>query len=224
MGKLRHDPIPCVVCSAPIYDWGVGTRANQTCTSPECRAEILLHPYLADPARQSGQYPKGKWKHRPDRTSVTTLLAEHSIGLSETQIENLIIGALELKASTEWGSDDWGTLKDERGIDVPDAQANIWSWLSRKSVMLKAVGHKEGQASLVIRKKPRQKMPAVIQKSLGIRMRHTELCDVFYAWRCPCPQDHQIQYETIDDVPSSFGYHDPCPRCGAAPLEVINNV
>lgn len=181
---------------------------------------VLMHPEIAEPGRTGTPWGRGKWK-KLTRETVISLLDRWSIDPGPEQIEGLRLGALELARTAIWGSDDWGTTRDERGADRPDAQAEIWSWLSRRSCLLKAVGSEEGQASLVVRQEYRETVQAAVVRSLGLAPNAEHWCDVFYAWRCPCNHDHRVEYETINDLPAEVGYHDACPRCGAAPLEVI---
>lgn len=208
----KHNP-HCVVCGEPMHR---SNYRNQTCGGPECRAIILLHPEMIE---NHAPVVKGVSRKRKRRTSVVRMLADLQVGLSDSAAEALVLGDLELARDNYWASDDWGTMEDERGAGIPESP-EIWSWMSSRTALLKVIAKNEGEASLVVHKRPRERTSDAVKRSLGLT--YPDMCDVFYAWRCPCPTDTRHYYDSIDDLPTEVGYHGACPRCGAAPLEVKN--
>jgi len=218
--KLRKPPILCSICGDPIVTkWR--DKRRQTCGSPECRVAILLEPHLGDRTRPYAGGARGKWKKSTKRGSVVRDLAKWGIGLSEEISTNLADAADQVFKRTKTAKA-VGTKKDERGADHPEAQAQIWGFLARRSALIKVVSKDDGEPGLLILKTKSESVPHAIRRLLSITPVSENLCDVFMAWSCPCPQDSRVIYETIDDLPKTVGYHDPCPRCGAAPLEVKN--
>lgn len=192
---------------------------SQTCGSPECRAMIILHPQVKEPGRTGTPWGKGKWKPRPNRETLEQVAEE--IGLRAIDHELLRVGALELAQSSQFEVTDWGMARDERGADRPEALGSIWSWLSRRKVYLKSIGSQGGEASLTLRVGPEETVQEAFARSAPGLAPGLKSCEVLYAWRCPCDLDHRVEYDTLEDLPSEEGYHNSCPRCGAAPLEVI---
>lgn len=209
-GERTH--IPCVACGDEIRFY-----TNQTCGKPECRAELILHPEIRRTKPPTARN-KRPWKKSYRPPDLSTIMSTLEIPVGEDAIEPLVLGALELSRRANWGTD--YRIEDERGANVKVAQNSVWGWLSRVSVMLKIQAEHSGEPSLIVRKKKTCSVKVTVRKSLGLTM--PDLCDVFMAWRCPCPEDHKVYYKSINDLPSQVGYHDACPRCGAAPLEVIN--
>lgn len=105
------------------------------------------------------------------------------------------------------------------GIDCPESHDELWSHLGRKTVLIRVEAQDLGVASLVITRRSGQTTADALRYGIMAGSGYEDLCDIFYAWKCPCNNYH-VTYPTIEDLPDEVGYHDSCPRCGAAPLEV----
>ena len=192
---------------------------SQTCRSPECRALLLLHPQIREEGRTGTPLGRGRWKPRPHRETISFLARRWNVPLTEEQVRDF--GEITLSNSSVWEGEDWGMMDDDRGDALPAAQGAVWGWLSRRKVFLKSVGQKEGEAALIVRIHRRGMTHSILKRALGPALTLAKGCELFYAWRCPCDFDHRVEFETIETLPSEEGYHNPCPKCGAAPLEVI---
>lgn len=211
----RLPPVPCVVCRAPIlrvwYQNGIkrvcrSPRA-QTCGSPECRAAIIIHNELCDSSRTLPREKHGNIRDLLSGVDVE-FLAHHADGLLFVA-DDIVFDPVE----------DELLVYDERMADAPHVANYPWAKKSRISVMLRIVGE-EAEASIRVRRVGHRSVRKVIKDAWGLS--HEYLCDIFLAWRCPCPHDHQVMYKKLTDLPTRLGYHDACPRCGSAPLEVFS--
>lgn len=221
----QSPPIPCVVCGEPcLKHWTCKTTGRvrharsvhaQTCGEPECRAMIVLHPELID---QSRIVPR-KHGHITKYRTIEQVLSRDNVEFVAAVVDGLMVDEAELEQKrtpdAELAQDRrWSAWSDELRDDP-------WSKVTRVSCMLRLIGT-VGKASIIVhRKKPKEPVWRILQRSW--KLRSTRTCDLFMAWRCPCEHDHRVQYERIQDFPSKLGYHDPCPLCGAAPLEVLKS-
>ena len=209
----------CVVCGGLL---ATQRYQNQTCRSPECRAAILLHPILKEPGRTGTPWGWNKPKTAP-RERLELLMRRFGFEVPDSGHEALRLGALELRETSDWNARDWGMMEDDRGAANPESQEAVWGWLSRVTVFLRSIGQEGGQASLVVRLRNGETSHMAVERSLSQTARVLARgCDYFLAWRCPCEHDHRVEYTSIEALPKGLGYHDACPLCGAAPLEVIH--
>ena len=101
-----------------------------------------------------------------------------------------------------------------------DPNKNPWHPKCRLSFALRNTG-RTGRPSLTL--KPRRSQTArdaLLEVFFGPNVRVLEEYDLFWVWRCTCRNNWQVIYHTIDEVTLTRGYHDACPGCGAAPIEV----
>jgi len=192
----------CVACGEPVKH-----HTSQTCGDPFCLAVLHCNPDLR--VQRRGADRRRKWEPRghPERRRppILRLLPE------ELEVGARI--AVELRVEQEFEVDSMG---DPRGRGRPESQADVWGYLSRKVVCLRVIGQEGGKAALVVRRKRREHVAALVRQRLAV-----QVFDVFMAWRCGCPHGHEKIYERPEDLPQEDGYWEACPVCGAAPIEVI---
>jgi hypothetical protein len=221
MLKRPRNPRNCVVCDVRLR-----RNNHQTCGSALCYAAATLHPHIRDPLRRIKEKKPpffATLKQTEDKNwrDIATHAARHThILASESEIHKAMAEGFAID-STHWQIRDKYLSNDVRGIDNPEIQEAVWGYLSRRRVCWKAVAHEDGQASLVIRLRPDETVSEYIRTHLTGSSRSEEMFEIFYAWRCTCPQRVELEFKTIDDLPQGYGYHHACIHCHAAPLEVI---
>lgn len=224
--KPHSKPWRCVVCGDPCF-WG-----SQCCSDPDCQAIARLNPVL---------YRESKRKHEDPTRSVSTisrlnLARKRVVGSALDTIRNRVIRMLRadmeagevvardctIRLSSEESRILANPSDDVRGIDAPEAvKRNPWSWGSKVIVGLELRDDpREIGAALVVTRPKGVKVSDFIRKRLMGNSGFERAYDLFAIWRCSCPERKQAIYETIHDLPEEDGYHDYCPRCRYAPIEV----
>lgn len=212
----------CVVCGGRVI---VSRRSSgevmfgQTCCI-ECSAFVVAHPELTDRSRTDhvlDRSPRGR------RTTVTH--------------RKVIDAKLEFFDGVEWATqrllnsvkhvsvEEWFKRIPSLDVlldDVEDTD-NPWARSSRLVVALylEAAPLEELPGPSLLFEVPKGKRVRkwIVDELFGGEP--TPHWDLLLAWRCRCIGDHRVIYRGLDDFPFSPGYHDPCPRCGCAPVEVI---
>lgn len=208
----------CVVCGAVFPD-----RAcrSQTCGSVDCASYFMLHPELTDHSRIQKNRTKPKSTRRNPPKAYNAKFEETLRRTTIKSFQAFKLPRIVLNPSKCISDKAWKSGEDVRGIDSnPDS---FWSFVSRKTALLRHIEHKAGAAGLVITLKHRNDtVHRIIQEDLLKNSGNESLCNVFYAWRCTCPLNTEVIYEFYTDLPNEPGWHDACEYCGSCPIEVLS--
>lgn len=119
--------------------------------------------------------------------------------------------------SSTWFVDNENIGSDDRGVLLEQEQArNPWNPKNSLAVFLKIIG---GNPAIKVFCRYGLSAHASLLRALK-----TDLIpdgyDYFFVWKCGCAYAHEVRYKKIDGIPQSLGYHDACPVCGCAPIEI----
>lgn len=215
----------CCACGGKVPD-----DRYQSCGDPWCSAAVALEPRFRDYRRTVKDQPKhndpkmklrlhrdanaaAARRHRETRAYKLSPLVPWSQSI--TNVEAAYAAFDYTKAS--WCVNNTWIGQDLRGT-ADTRQSSLWSKTSRVACAFKAIG---GRPAFTLRKRPKYSARQTIIKDLMGGRDSSGAFDVFFAWRCGCRKNHEVIYKTLADLPSGIGYHDACPHCGQAPLEVL---
>jgi len=216
----------CVVCGEKTQH-----PYHQACGDTWCSVSAALEPRYTDPKRARNDQPKfndprlkenlkGVARAHRDRRVLedkARRLAPLIPWENSLEKAELALVAFDFD-ETSWFVDNEWIGKDRRGEADP-RQSSAWSRTSRLSCAFRAIG---GRPAVRIRKrKNRSSEASLIKELMGGSGTYAQAYDVFFAWRCGCQHNLEVVYEYISDIPNEVGYHDACPVCGQAPLEVL---
>jgi len=110
-------------------------------------------------------------------------------------------------------------------IGNPPQGDNPWHPQCGLSIALRAEGV-AGLPTLRVSVKPgKSRGPAqnaLLEAFFGVNIAVHSEYDIILAWRCGCENTWEVLYRSVEDFPTTPGYHDACPVCGASPLEVVH--
>lgn len=169
----------------------------RTCPDPYCRAV--------------GQYcrpglPVGTLG--PKATAVPPRLTQPAVA-AETAESALVVGVTPEARPLP-------VQPDLRGSARPDDQAAIWSYLSRRTVGMRATA-KAGEVVLRLYRRDGETSAAAIRRQ-GLSF---EGYDFLLAFRCTCATPVHYVVRTADDLPDAPGPHGNCDACGATAVVVV---
>jgi hypothetical protein len=198
----------CWVCGETLHD-----RKRATCGMALCRATALVYPQRESINHDNYAAIKysGQKREVPRKVRFSPGDAQAAVRIVDASILQ----------PADWSIHGYVLTEDRRGIALEGGRDTIWGFLSRKNVYLKSRG-RPSKPSMVIQRLAGVSVASHVKRRLmGDEDKGTDkLIDIFYAWRCPCQNRHEVIYEQIEDLPNTDGYHDACGNCGAAPLEV----
>jgi len=224
-GGLIRRKRACVVCG-DTHPNRMKSRV-QVCDKPMCKALLFNHPGLIDPERTNSYTnppPTTKGNRKPSHEDLHACI--NDIKRSDVVLNkhvsaiNQLANDLHIDPSTLQVDGAYTLTNDERGSG--GCQDDVWSYLSRKSSLIKIKAKHPSESGLTIHRPKRKTVTEVVRKTLLNSSGNETLCDVFYAWQCGCAYQHTLEYTRLEDLPQMAGWHDACPRCGASPLEVID--
>lgn len=215
----------CPICGAQTRHW-----FRQACGDPWCSVSAALEPRFADPTRVRSNQPKyndPKLRKRLVRDIHKAVKASRQKFMKRRKNPIIpwsgSIAAAELIYTefdfdeAAWYIDNEWIGKDLRGTEDP-RKSSFWSRTSRMVCAFRSIG---GYPAVKIRRSPHLSVHRSIVKDLLGTREYSEAFDVFLAWRCGCRENTEVVYKRIEDVPTTDGYHEACPRCGQAPLEIL---
>ena len=199
----------CVICGKT----GLKDRA-QSCGLGICQAILLLNPERRDPTRdrertRTNSYGTDRIGSKPQKMRTSKRDHDHI---------RAMLKACNFEAA-DWSLRGEVIHKDRRG--TPAARDTIWGFLTRRKVLLKSISKGyERPAMEIARPAGTSVHDYIIKEWGGGSVKGMENAEIFYAWRCTCPAQSQIIYETLQDIPLEDGYHGSCGHCGCAALEI----
>lgn len=236
--ELNHGELyvelPRYAAQCPMCGNRIVAKGGFTCGDPYCGAGILYYPYLRnfqaqavarrERKKKNGELPACVFGRRRS-TDKSRVEKERKLAESVTSFEVYAHRLVRFKSEYAWlhtdeslwwvdnefvGEDRRGIFKDSRRKNSP------WAKGSEAAVLYRAVG---GRPALTIAYIPGLSIAECFESHFKISG-FTHAFDYLLAWKCTCENHHEVQYKTVADLPNDIGYHEPCPWCGEAPIEI----
>jgi hypothetical protein len=216
-------------------EWTAHDTQGMTCGNPLCQLDLEMEPLLGPPedyrrlgiphrfyyGNTDSQRARIAWTNHASRHRNSMLYRMPRVTAGQADVTEVVLELIKLRFDeAAWYVDNQWLGQDRRASgDTYKRDEAVWHPFSRVTSALKAIG---GHPALTVSCELPDETPAfVFLKELAHGDR-TILDALGYVmiWRCGCSGAHEVRYRTLEDLPTTYGYHDSCILCNASPIEV----